>query len=101
MISTLQDGTAYIAGARDRSLTYCNFACKDVVWKDTLTSIGSAHNGWIWDVTTIDNTIYSCSWDQTVKSWMLADTGLMHQKTYKMYTITNVFFNSKKERLNE
>lgn len=80
----MHDGTAYIAGARDRSLTYCNFACKDVVWKDTLTSIGSAHNGWIWDVTTIDNTIYSCSWDQTVKSWMLADTGLMHQKTYKI-----------------
>ncbi|XP_029172741.1 F-box/WD repeat-containing protein 9-like [Nylanderia fulva] len=77
----MHDGTAYIAGARDRSLIYCNFR---EGWKYRVTDMGSAHNGWIWDVTTIDNTIYSCSWDQTVKSWMLTDTNFVHQKTYKM-----------------
>lgn len=35
-----------------------------------------AHEGWIWDLTAVDNTIYSCSWDKTVKSWDLSDAGL-------------------------
>ncbi|XP_072743114.1 F-box/WD repeat-containing protein 9 [Anoplolepis gracilipes] len=74
----MHGGTAYIAGARDRSLTYRKFT------KDTgFCNIDSAHNGWIWDLTTIDNIIYSCSWDQSVKSWVLTDSGLLQQKTYK------------------
>lgn len=32
-----------------------------------------AHAGWIWDLTAVDvdsaNTVYSASWDNTVKAW--------------------------------
>ncbi|KMQ97958.1 f-box wd repeat-containing protein 9-like protein [Lasius niger] len=81
----MHDGTAYIAGARDRSLIYRNFAYKGTIgYKESITNIVSAHNGWIWDLTTIDNTIYSCSWDQSIKSWLLSNIGLVQQKTYKM-----------------
>lgn len=78
----MHDGTVYIAGARDRSLIYGKFAYKNPQY--SICNINSAHNGWIWDLTTIDNTIYSCSWDQSVKSWMLADTGLVKLQTYQM-----------------
>lgn len=76
----MHDGTAYIAGARDRSLIYVKYGPP----AHSTCNIRSAHNGWIWDLTTIDNTIYSCSWDQSVKSWMLTNIGLVQQKTYKM-----------------
>jgi len=49
-----------------------------------------AHNGPIWDLTAIDNTIYSCSMDQSVKSWMFINTGLFQQRTYELYAITKL-----------
>ncbi|XP_071569153.1 F-box/WD repeat-containing protein 9-like [Temnothorax nylanderi] len=36
------------------------------------------------DLTAIDNTIYSCSFHLNVKSWMLTNTGLVHQRTYDL-----------------
>lgn len=53
--------------------------------RESHTCINSAHNGWIWDLAAIDNTVYSCSWDHNVKAWTLTSTGLIHFKTYKMY----------------
>ncbi|XP_024892301.1 uncharacterized protein LOC112467736, partial [Temnothorax curvispinosus] len=41
-----------------------------------------AHSAGIKDITAIDNTMYSCSLDPNVKSWMLTNTGLVHQRTY-------------------
>jgi len=70
-----------IAGARDRTLT-----CWDIPTKTCLCTI-CAHSGWIWDLTAIGDTIYSCSWDQTVQSWKLINSGLVQQTIYKMYVI--------------
>ncbi|XP_024886532.1 F-box/WD repeat-containing protein 9-like [Temnothorax curvispinosus] len=36
----------------------------------------------IYDLTAIDNTIYSCGGDNTVNSWGLTNTDLVHQGTY-------------------
>ncbi|XP_039304735.1 F-box/WD repeat-containing protein mec-15 isoform X2 [Solenopsis invicta] len=44
--------------------------------------IDFVHHTEILDLTAIDNTIYSCSWDQTVKSFMLTDTGFVQLTTY-------------------
>ncbi|XP_039303964.1 F-box/WD repeat-containing protein 9 isoform X2 [Solenopsis invicta] len=44
--------------------------------------IDFVHNTEILDLTAIDNTIYSCSWNQTVKSCMLMDTGFVQLTTY-------------------
>lgn len=67
------------------------------------TCIDFAHNGWIWDLTAIDNMVYSCSWDQNVKAWTLTSTGLVHFKTYKMYMTTKLVISTalKMERLSE
>ncbi|XP_071574645.1 F-box/WD repeat-containing protein 9-like isoform X2 [Temnothorax nylanderi] len=43
-----------------------------------------AHDGWIHGLTAIDNTIYSCGCDRSVKSWMLTNTSFVHQRTYEM-----------------
>ena len=72
-----------MSGGRDRSL---------VLWKipedvnseqiDFKTKI-NAHNGWIWDLTAIDDTVFSCSWDGTVKAWVATNTGLEHLTSYE------------------
>lgn len=89
-VSRSQDGTTCIAGARDRTLVYWKLPSREKLPSHEIGNsvcIDSAHNGWIWDLTAIDNTIYSCSWDQSVKSWMLINTGLVQQRTYEMYAI--------------
>ena len=78
----MQDGSICISGARDRSLACWKLPTKEE-WEIT-TCIESAHDGWIWDLTSIDKMVYSCSWDKTVKAWTLTNTGLVHFKTYEM-----------------
>ncbi|XP_071634636.1 F-box/WD repeat-containing protein 9-like [Temnothorax longispinosus] len=46
--------------------------------------IKSTHSSGIRDLTAIDNTIYSCSMDPNVKSWMFTNTGLVYQRTYDL-----------------
>ena len=82
-----QNGTICIAGARDRTLLYWKLPSHEnppSSENGNTVCTDSAHNGWIWDLTAIDNTIYSCSWDQSVKTWMLINTGLVKLKTYEM-----------------
>ncbi|XP_050486863.1 F-box/WD repeat-containing protein 9-like [Bombus huntii] len=79
----MQGGNICISGARDRSLVCWKLPTKENE-TETFTSIEFAHNGWIWDLAAIDNTVYSCSWDQSVKAWTLTSTGLVHFKTYEM-----------------
>ncbi|XP_077276742.1 F-box/WD repeat-containing protein 9-like [Temnothorax americanus] len=78
----------YIVGASDDQLVYRKLlsheqvpSCADK--KSSSQSI-SAHNSAIRDLTAIKNTIYSCSFDETVKSWELSNTGLRWQRTYKL-----------------
>ncbi|OAD56971.1 F-box/WD repeat-containing protein 9, partial [Eufriesea mexicana] len=79
----MQDGNICISGARDRTLVCWKLPTAENE-KDSYTCIELAHNGWIWDLAAIDNTVYSCSWDQTVKAWTLTNTGLVPFKTYDM-----------------
>ncbi|CAL7949530.1 unnamed protein product [Xylocopa violacea] len=79
----MQDGNICISGARDRSLVCWKLSTKENE-RESHTCIDFAHDGWIWDLTAIDNTIYSCSWDQTIKAWTLTNSGLAHFKTYEM-----------------
>ncbi|EFN85847.1 F-box/WD repeat-containing protein 9 isoform X1 [Harpegnathos saltator] len=78
----MHGGTTCISGARDRSLVYWKLPTQEYE-SEKAACIEQAHNGWIWDLTAIDNTIYSCSWDHTIKSWLLTNTGLVHLKTYE------------------
>ncbi|KZC06275.1 F-box/WD repeat-containing protein 9, partial [Dufourea novaeangliae] len=80
----MQDGNVCISGARDRTLVCWKLPTKDNE-KENVTRINNAHNGWIWDLTSIDDTVYSCSWDQTVKAWGLTDCGLVHIRTYEKF----------------
>nr|XP_033331133.1 F-box/WD repeat-containing protein 9-like [Megalopta genalis] len=79
----MHNGNICISGARNRSLV-CWKLPNEENEKENVTHINFAHDGWIWDITSIDNTVYSCSWDKTVKAWTLTDTGLVHFKTYDM-----------------
>lgn len=79
----MHNGTICISGARDRSIVYWKLPVEDDE-KGKAKLIDPAHSGWIWDLTSIDNTVYSCSWDGSVKAWTLTNTGLVHNKTYNM-----------------
>ena len=81
----MQKGSLCISGGRDRSLVLWQIPGID---EDTDGPINrhiynNAHNGWIWDLTAIDDTVYSCSWDSTVKAWQACDTGLQHLTSYE------------------
>lgn len=80
----MHDGTTCISGARDRTLVYWKLPSHENECEKS-ACIDLAHNGWIWDLAAIDNTIYSCSWDQSVKSWLLTNTGLVQQRIYEMH----------------
>ncbi|CAK9822567.1 F-box/WD repeat-containing protein 9 [Anthophora retusa] len=80
----MQNGQICISGARDRSLVCWRLPTRENE-RETTTCIDFAHDGWIWDLTAIGDTVYSCSWDQTVKAWMLNSTGLVLCDTYEMY----------------
>ncbi|KAJ9577389.1 hypothetical protein L9F63_006012, partial [Diploptera punctata] len=63
-------GILCITGSRDRSLGVWNLS--SAVEGDTEIPYficSDAHKGWIWKLTSYDDTIYSCSWDTTIKSW--------------------------------
>ncbi|XP_024937719.1 F-box/WD repeat-containing protein 9 isoform X2 [Cephus cinctus] len=79
----MRDGTVCISGARDRSLVYWTLPTEENKFVKSM-AVELAHEGWIWDLTAIDNTVYSCSWDRTVKAWELTNTGLTHLTTYEM-----------------
>ncbi|XP_069700285.1 F-box/WD repeat-containing protein 9-like isoform X4 [Periplaneta americana] len=71
-IHLMDSGLVCVSGSRDRSI---------VVWDLTKAHSGGtdisyhitadAHKGWIWKLASCGETIYSCSWDTTIKSWKL------------------------------
>lgn len=79
-----QNGQLCISGARDRTLVLWRLPNDENKCPKSV-SVDLAHDGWIWDLTSIDETIYSCSWDRTIKAWALSDAGLTHLTTYEMY----------------
>ncbi|XP_012272271.1 F-box/WD repeat-containing protein 9 isoform X2 [Orussus abietinus] len=79
----MHNGTICISGGRDRSLVCWNLPA-DENEQCTSTGVETAHTGWIWGLTSIENTIYSCGWDGTVNAWALCPSGLSRLKTYDM-----------------
>ncbi|XP_066589049.1 F-box/WD repeat-containing protein 9-like [Prorops nasuta] len=79
----LKEGKICISGARDRSLVCWNISSSN--GRRQRSCISFAHEGWIWDLTAINDTIYSCSWDQCIKAWHLGYTDLQHLETYKTF----------------
>ncbi|XP_012258692.2 F-box/WD repeat-containing protein 9-like isoform X2 [Athalia rosae] len=82
-ILLMNQGKICISGARDRSLVYWVLPNEEND-NNQLKITNDAHDGWIWDLTAIDDTIYSCSWDRTIKAWKLTETGLIHATNYEM-----------------
>lgn len=79
----MHNGQLCISGARDRTLVLWRLPNDENKCPKSV-SVDLAHDGWIWDLTSIDETIYSCSWDRTIKAWALSDAGLTHLTTYEM-----------------
>lgn len=72
-----------MTGSRDRTLALWD--TKSIL-KDNLntplTLRMNAHTGWIWDLHDDGSTLYSASWDKTVKLWDIA-TSLTNLSTLK------------------
>ncbi|CAG2059790.1 unnamed protein product [Timema podura] len=79
----LQDGSVCVSGSRDRSIILWNLKISEnEAAYNVATITPDAHMGWIWQLAARDNTVYSCSWDMTVKSWNV-DTKLQSINTFK------------------
>lgn len=78
----INSGSTCISGSRDRSM---------VTWNPLDTSSkqpkfvrkDNAHEGWIWRLQFADDTLYSCSWDNTVKAWALDNYNLEQKSSFK------------------
>ena len=77
---TSQNGNTCISGGRDRTLSISKLSSENI----ETSSEPNAHNGWIWGLTAIHDTIYSCSWDGTAKAWKINSDGLIPLTTYEM-----------------
>ncbi|XP_024890795.1 F-box/WD repeat-containing protein 9-like isoform X4 [Temnothorax curvispinosus] len=79
----------YIVGASDDNLVYYKLLSHEEIpsckGKKYSSQSIFAHNSAIRDLTAINNTIYSCSFDETVKSWELTNTGLLWKSTYNLH----------------
>ncbi|KAJ8670377.1 hypothetical protein QAD02_001636 [Eretmocerus hayati] len=78
----MRKGSICISGGRDRSLVLCRLSSEECPENESFVA-GNAHDGWIWDLTAIDDTIYSCSWDKSIKAWSMTDAGLIPLLTYE------------------
>lgn len=66
----LESGKICVSGSRDRSIAVWN-APRNENEKPVFTQKQLAHDGWIWEIVNAHDTIFSCSWDNTIKSWSL------------------------------
>ncbi|XP_071576066.1 F-box/WD repeat-containing protein 9-like isoform X1 [Temnothorax nylanderi] len=81
------NGISHLVYTNDQDLLYKQLPLREKLSHEIENSAGIAKaHQWqrIMDLTTIDNTIYSCGADNTVKSWVLTNTGLVHQRTYNL-----------------
>ncbi|XP_071569146.1 F-box/WD repeat-containing protein mec-15-like, partial [Temnothorax nylanderi] len=81
------NGISHLVYTNVQDLLYKQLPLREKLSHEIENSAGIAKaHQWqrIMDLTTIDNTIYSCGADNTVKSWVLTNTGLVHQRTYNL-----------------
>nr|CAD7433793.1 unnamed protein product [Timema monikensis] len=82
-ILLINDGSVCVSGSRDRSIILWNLKISEnEAAYNVATITPDAHMGWIWQLAARDSTVYSCSWDMTVKSWNV-DTKLQSINTFK------------------
>lgn len=82
----LNGGPLCVSGSRDRSLIVWNpLLLKERPYQYSLHQV--AHDGWIWRLMQVEGTLYSCSWDNTVKSWTIGPGGLDHVSTFRLVLI--------------
>ncbi|KAF7990819.1 hypothetical protein HCN44_000624 [Aphidius gifuensis] len=82
----MNNGKICISGGRDRLLICWQLNATRTIENQQNANIacGFGHTGWIWDITCLgDNTIYSCSWDRTVRAWDLSNN-FSSIRTFKM-----------------
>lgn len=71
-----------VSASRDRSL---------VVWNPTKSTNrfpsyvqkSGAHEGWIWRLQSSRDSLYSCSWDNSIKIWAFDSSDLHHKTTFR------------------
>lgn len=88
----LKNGKICISGGRDRLLICWQLNATRTIEHQQNANIacGFGHTGWIWDITCLgDNTIYSCSWDRTVRAWDLSNN-FSSIRTFKMYSTLQI-----------
>ncbi|XP_043274234.1 F-box/WD repeat-containing protein 9-like [Venturia canescens] len=79
----IEKGQYLISGGRDRTLC-CWDLCSGWNTNTQYETNQMSHDGWIWDLTAVDKTFYSCSWDKSVKSWHINNLHLMPIRKFEM-----------------
>lgn len=78
----LNSGSVCVSGSRDRSL---------VIWyplklnnkRPKFLQKNVAHEGWIWRLQYVNDTLYSCSWDNMIKSWTMENDDLQLKSAFR------------------
>ncbi|XP_011305824.1 F-box/WD repeat-containing protein 9-like [Fopius arisanus] len=79
----INNGQTCITGGRDRLLICWSLTQPGEEPCDQLCS-GLGHEGWIWNITSMDDVIYSSSWDKTIRSWDVTGNSLTPIKSHEM-----------------
>ncbi|XP_071653470.1 F-box/WD repeat-containing protein 9-like [Temnothorax longispinosus] len=80
------NGISHVVYTSKRDLLYKKLPSRKILSHKIKNSarIKFAHDTCIEEMTAIDNTIYSCGADNTVRSWVLTNTGLNRQRIYDL-----------------
>ncbi|XP_024888217.1 F-box/WD repeat-containing protein 9-like, partial [Temnothorax curvispinosus] len=80
------NGISHVVCTSKRDLLYKKLPSRKILSHKikNFARIKFAHDTCIEEMTAIDNTIYSCGADNTVKSWELTNTGLLWKSTYNL-----------------
>ncbi|PSN30204.1 hypothetical protein C0J52_21036 [Blattella germanica] len=69
-IHLMKNGMLCISGSRDRSILVWDLSNALEGSNEVPCQISAdAHKGWIWKLASCGDTMYSCSWDTTIRSW--------------------------------
>lgn len=77
-VHLMNKGEICVSGSRDRQLSLWNLTLLDLddqpnsVLRAKTTCITTAHDGWIWSITSHEHSICTGSWDTYVKLWDMA-----------------------------
>lgn len=84
-----QNGSVCVSGGRDRSIVVWDLSelvrgtgAESPDYKPPYTVKDGAHLGWIWDFASIEDRLYSCSWDTYITRWSLQQQ-LQEDESYK------------------